>query len=73
MKIKTFLGQDPLAVDRQINEWLAGTKVAIKFTNTAVSAFTAKGKEQVSGKAITKEIPVIAISVWFEDNIGKSN
>ena len=36
MKVKTFVGTDAAEVDKQVNDWLAESKVHVRRTNTAL-------------------------------------
>jgi hypothetical protein len=38
MKVKTFTGTHRFAVDRQVNDWLAKSNVAVHKTNVAFKA-----------------------------------
>jgi len=35
MKVKTFVGTDAAEVDKQVNDWLAESKVHVRRTSTA--------------------------------------
>jgi hypothetical protein len=44
MKVKTFAGTDAPEVDKQVNDWLAESKVQVRRTSTAFHRFRDRGK-----------------------------
>ena len=67
MKVKTFTGIDPDAVDRQVNDWLAETKVKVLNTATAFKRLRNHGQDALTGKTTDRRALGIAISVWYDD------
>ena len=74
MKVKTFTGTDAAKVDRQVNDWIEKSGVEVNKTNTTIKQFTVKGEDQVTHKPVTRRVPAIAISVWYDEpKSGKSS
>jgi hypothetical protein len=67
MKVKTFIGTHRSAVDEQVNDWLARSKVHVQNTSTPLSHW---GWDAVSSRTITRRAVAIAISVWYDDPEG---
>jgi hypothetical protein len=67
MKVKTFTGTHRLAVDRQVNDWLAKSNVTVCKTNVAFKALRDRGWDAVAGKATTRRAVAIAITVWYDE------
>jgi hypothetical protein len=67
MKVKTFTGTHRLAVDRQVNDWLAKSNVTVRKTNVAFKALRDRGWDAVAGKAMTRRAVAIAITVWYDE------
>jgi Na+-translocating ferredoxin:NAD+ oxidoreductase RnfG subunit len=67
MKVKTFTGTDPSAVDQQVNDWLATNGVKVLKTSTAFQRLRDKGQDAITGKTITRRAVGIAVSVWYEE------
>jgi hypothetical protein len=67
MRVKTFTGTHRLAVDTQVNDWLAKSNVTVRKTNVAFKALRDRGWDAVAGKATTRRALAIAITVWFDD------
>jgi hypothetical protein len=44
MKVKTFTGTHRAAVDQQVNDWLARSKVEVRKTSTAFKALDGLGR-----------------------------
>jgi hypothetical protein len=66
MNVKTFTGTEPGAVDKQVNDWLGENGVKVLKTSTAFRRLRDKGKDAVTGKAMSRRAVGIAISVWYE-------
>jgi hypothetical protein len=45
MKVKTFIGTDAAGVDKQVNDWLAESKVQVRRASTAFHRFRDRGKD----------------------------
>jgi hypothetical protein len=68
MKVKTFTGTDPKAVDQQVNEWLAeNCTVKVVKTNTAFQRLRDHGEDAITGKTVSRRAVGIAISIWYEE------
>jgi hypothetical protein len=67
MRVKTFTGTHRFAVDKQVNNWLAKTRVTVLKTNVAFKSLRDRGWDIVAGKATTRRALAIAISVWYDD------
>ena len=67
MKVKTFAGTHRFAVDTQVNNWLAMSKVTVRNTNVAFKALRRKGWDAVTGKAVDRRALAIAITIWYDD------
>ena len=67
MKVKTFTGTDPSAVDRQLNDWLAENGVKVLKTNTAFQRLRDHGKDAITGKTTSRRAVGVAISIWYEE------
>jgi hypothetical protein len=50
MKVKTFIGTDAAGVDKQVNGWLAESKVQVRRTSTAFKRFRDRGKDALTGR-----------------------
>ncbi len=76
MKVRTFTGTDTAAVDKQIADWIAESKVRVRRTSTAFKRLRDKGKDAITGRTTTRRGVAIAISVWFDEpdsNARRSN
>jgi hypothetical protein len=72
MRVKTFIGTDPDAVDEQVNEWLAeNSGVKVCKTSTALQRLRDHGNDAITGKATRRRALGIAISVWYEEPYGE--
>jgi hypothetical protein len=67
MKVKTFTGTHRLAVDRQVNDWLAKSNVTVRKTSVAFKALRESGWDAVAGKATTRRAVAIAITDWYDE------
>ena len=67
MKVKLFTGSNLRKVEKEVNDWLAKSGIRPHHTDTAINQFTVKGEDQVRGKPVTRRVPVIVISVWYEE------
>jgi hypothetical protein len=67
MKVKTFTGTDRVAVDKQINDWLAKSKVAVLQTAVAFKPLSEKGLDVITGRTTTRRGMAVAITVWYKD------
>jgi hypothetical protein len=67
MRVKTFVGTHREAVDKQVNDWLAATKVEVRKTNVAFKALRERGWDAVTGRTTSRRAMGIAISVWYDD------
>jgi hypothetical protein len=67
VKVKTFTGTNPKAVDQDVNDWLAENNVKVRKTNTAFHRLRDKGEDAITGKTTTRRALGIAISVWYEE------
>jgi hypothetical protein len=65
MKVKTFVGTDAEKVDRQVNDWLAESKVEVRRTSNAFKRFRDRGEDALTGRTVTRHGVGIAISVWY--------
>jgi hypothetical protein len=70
LKVKTFFGGNAEKLDTAVNKWLATNGVVPEKTNTAVTAVTVRGKDEVSGKPTARDVPLFAISVWYRPTEG---
>jgi hypothetical protein len=68
MKVKTFVGTDAAEVDKQVNDWLAESKVHVRRTNTALKRLRNKGEDALTGRTVTLHGVGIAISVWYDEH-----
>ena len=67
MKVRTFTGTDTAAVDKQISDWIAESKVRVRRTSTAFKRLRNKGKDAITGRTTTRPGVAIAISVWYDE------
>jgi hypothetical protein len=67
MKVKTFTGTDPEAVDRQVNEWLAENNVKVRRTTTAFKRLRERGQDAITGKTMARRGVGVALSVWYDE------
>jgi hypothetical protein len=67
MKVKTFTGTDPNAVDQQVNNWLAENGVKVLRTSTAFQRLRDKGKDAITGRTTTRRAVGVAISIWYDE------
>jgi hypothetical protein len=67
MKVKTFTGTDPSAVDKQVNDWLAENNVKARKTNIAFQRLRDRGTDALTGRTTSRSAIGIAISVWYEE------
>ena len=72
MKVKTFLGTQAAEVDKQVNDWLAESKVQVLRTSTAFKRYRDRGKDALTGRTVARHGIGIAISVWYDENPAKS-
>ena len=72
MKVKTFIGTDAPAVDKQVNAWLAKSKVQVRRTSTAFKRLKYMGKGTLAGRPLMKHGIGIAISVWYDAHTARS-
>jgi hypothetical protein len=68
MKVKTFVGTDAAEVDKQVNDWLAESKVHVRRTNTALKRLRNKGEDALTGRTVTRHGVGMAISVWYDEH-----
>jgi hypothetical protein len=54
MKVKTFLGSDAEEVDRQVNAWLAKSKVHVRRTSTAFKCLKFRGEGTLAGTPVIR-------------------
>jgi hypothetical protein len=67
-KVKIFTDKDTDAVQAQVNKWLADNpKVRTTRSDIKVVQLPAPFKSEVTGKKVTKKIPAVAMSVWYEE------
>jgi len=71
MKVKTFVGTDAPEVDKQVNDWLAESKVHVRRTSTAFHRFRDRGKDAIAGRTIARQGVGIVISVWYDEHPAK--
>jgi hypothetical protein len=71
MKVKTFVGTDPAMVDKQVNDWLADSKVEVRRTSTAFKRFRDRGEDALTGRTVVRHGVGIAISVWYDEHPAK--
>jgi hypothetical protein len=71
MKVKTFVGTDAADVDKQVNGWLAESKVQVRRTSTAFHRFKDRGKDALTGRTVARHGVGIAISVWYDEHPAK--
>jgi hypothetical protein len=71
MKVKTFVGTDAPEVDKQVNDWLAESKVLVRRTGTAFHRFRDRGKDALTGRTVARHGVGIAISVWYNEQPAK--
>jgi DNA-binding transcriptional ArsR family regulator len=67
MMVRTFTGTDAAAVDRQVNEWIAKSKIRVLQTNTALQRLKEMGKDVITGRTDTRRGVGVAISVWYDE------
>jgi hypothetical protein len=67
MQVRTFTGTDPAAVDKQVNDWLAESKVQVRHTSTAFRPLRDRGKDAITGRTVTRRAVAVAISVWYDE------
>ena len=67
MKVKTFTGTHRSAVDQQVNDWLAQSRVVVCKTDVALKPLRSRGWDAVSGRALDRRALAVAISVWYDD------
>ena len=67
MKVNASPGTHRLAVDRQVNDWLAKSNGTVRKTNVAFKALRDRGWDAVAGKATTRRAVAIAITVWYDE------
>jgi len=67
MKVKTFVGTNAPEVDKQVNDWLAESKVQVRRTSTAFKRFRDRGKDAITGRTVARHGVGIAISVWYDE------
>jgi hypothetical protein len=67
MRVKTFTGIDPKAVDQEVNDWLAECKVKVRKTSSAFKHLRDKGPDAITGKTTTRRGVGVAISVWYDE------
>ena len=72
MKVKTFLGTQAAEVDKQVNDWLAESKVQVLRTSTAFKRYRDRGKDALTGRTVARHGIGIAISVWYDEHPAKS-
>jgi hypothetical protein len=68
MKVKTFVGTDAPEVDKQVNDWLAESKVHVRRMSTAFTRFKEKGRDALTGRTVARRGVGIAISVWYDEH-----
>ena len=68
MKVKTFVGTDAAQVDKQVNDWLAESKVHVHRTSTAFKRLRDRGKDALTGRTVARPGVGIAISVWYDEH-----
>ena len=71
MKVKTFVGTDAPEVDKQVNDWLAQSKVQVRRTSTAFKRLRDRGKDALTGRTVARHGVGIAISVWYDEHLAK--
>jgi len=71
MRVKTFTGTHRVAVDKQVNDWLAESKVHVRRTSTTFHRFRDRGKDALTGRTVTRHAVGIAISVWYDEHPAK--
>jgi hypothetical protein len=54
MKVKTFVGTNAPEVDKQVNDWLAESKVQVRRTSTAFKRFRDRGKDAITGRTVAR-------------------
>jgi hypothetical protein len=65
-KHKTFVADGNDNLDKAVNEWAATQKnLKIESSTVTAGAFTAEGTNAVTGKKVTKKVPVLTMSVWY--------
>jgi hypothetical protein len=64
MTVKTFVGTAAPEVDKQVNDWLAESKVHVRRTSIAFHRFRDRGKDAITGRTIARQGVGIVISVW---------
>jgi hypothetical protein len=72
MKVKTVVGTDAPEVDRQVNDWLAESKVQVRRTSTAFHRFRDRGEDALTGRTVARHGVGIAISVWYDEHPAES-
>jgi hypothetical protein len=72
MQVRTFTGTDTAALDKQVNDWLAKSKVQVRRTSTAFKGLKEQGKDAVTGKTFSRRAVAIAISVWYDEPASKT-
>jgi hypothetical protein len=71
MKVKTFVGNDAAKVDKQVNDWLAESKLQVGRTSTAFKRLRYIGEGSVAGLPPVRHGVGIAISVWYDEQLAK--
>ena len=66
MRVRTFAGTHRVAVDKQVNDWLA-QNVKVRKTSAAFKTLRGKGWDAVTGRTVTRRAVAIAISVWYDE------
>jgi len=67
MQVRTFTGTDTAAVDKQVSDWLAESRVRVRRTSTAFRPLRDKGKDAITGRTVTRRAVAVAISVWYDE------
>jgi hypothetical protein len=71
MKVKTFAGTRKAVLDKEVNDWIAKSKVAVVKTNVAFKALSEKGPDFVVGRTTARRGVAVAITVWYDDSYGQ--
>jgi hypothetical protein len=66
MKVKTFTGTRRATVDKQVNDWLAKSNVAVRKTNVAFKSLRERGPDAIAGRTAARRALGIAISIWYD-------
>jgi hypothetical protein len=69
MKVKTFTGTHRIAVDKQVNDWLAGSNVSVHKTDVVFKTLRERGWDAVAGRSTTRRAVAIAITVWYDNAV----